>query len=145
MWVYISAKKSLNNCSTIQNRGGNISKILSCTHFHNYCRKHQKFAKCVILHNRTKIVRKSHLLLCKTGIFSSATAIVLQTSANCSYAKASKQQLTAHTSIVKGDMAKCYKHASFSSNALLCSLVLKSNWHYHAKYKTNKFYNKHIP
>ena len=72
-----------------------------------------------------KIVRKSHLLLCKIGIFSSATAIVLQTSVNCSYARASKQQLTAHTSIVKGDMAKCYKHASFSSNALLCSLVLK--------------------
>ena len=72
-----------------------------------------------------KIVRNSHLLLCKLGIFSSATAIVLQTSVNCSYAKSSKQQLTAHTSIVKGDMAKCYKHVSFSSNALLCSLVLK--------------------
>ena len=59
------------------------------------------------------------------GIFSSATAIVLQTSVNCSHTKSSKQQLTAHTSIVTGDMTKCYKHALFSSNTLLCSLVLK--------------------
>ena len=73
-----------------------------------------------------KIVRNSHLLSQKIGIFSSATAIVLQTSINCSHTKSSKQQLTAHTSIVKGNMAKCYKHALFSSNALLCSLVLKS-------------------
>ena len=73
-----------------------------------------------------KIVRNSHLLLCKIGIFSSATAIFLQTSVNCSYAKSSKQQLTAHMSIVKGDTAKCYKHTSFSSNTLLCSLVLRS-------------------
>ena len=72
-----------------------------------------------------KIVRKSHLLSCKIGIFSGATAIVLQTNINCSYARASKQQLTAHTSIVKGDMAKCYKHMSFSPNTLLYSLVLK--------------------
>ena len=60
-----------------------------------------------------KIVRNSHLLLCKIGIFSSATAIVLQTSVNCSYTKSSKQQLTVHTSIVKGDTTKCYKHTPF--------------------------------
>ena len=62
----------------------------------------------------------------KIGIFSSATAIVLQTSINCSHTKPSKQQLTAHMSIVKGNTTKCHKHAPFSSNALLCSLVLKS-------------------
>ena len=73
-----------------------------------------------------KILRKPHLLLHKTGIFSSATAIVPQTSAYCSYAKSSKQQLTAHTPIAKGDTTKCNKHASFSSNALLCLLVFKS-------------------
>ena len=87
-----------------------------------------------------KTVRNSHLLYTKIGIFSSATTIVLQTSVNCSYAKSSKQQLTAHTSIVKGDMTKCYKHAPFSSNALLCSLVLKSQLTLSRKYKTNKFY-----
>ena len=72
-----------------------------------------------------KIVRKPHLLSRKIGIFSGATAIVLEININCSYARASKQQLTAHTSIVKGDMAKCYKHASFSPNTLLYSLLLK--------------------
>ena len=55
-------------------------------------------------------MRNSHLLLCKTGIFSSATAIVVQTSINCSYAKTSKQQLTAHLSIVKEIVTKCSKH-----------------------------------
>ena len=59
------------------------------------------------------------------GTFSSATEIVLQTNINWSYARASKQQLTAHTPMVKGDTAKCYKHVFFSSNALSCSLVLK--------------------
>ena len=73
-----------------------------------------------------KIVRNSHLLSHKNWHFSSATAIVLQTSVNCSHTKPSKQQLTAHMSIVKGNMTKCYKHAPFSSNALLSSLVLKS-------------------
>ena len=34
-------------------------------------------------------------------------------SVNCSYAKTSKQQLTAHTSIVKENTTKCYKHMSF--------------------------------
>ena len=37
-------------------------------------------------------------------------AIVIQTSINCSYAKISKQQLTAHISIVKVIAMKCYKH-----------------------------------
>ena len=74
-----------------------------------------------------KIVRKSHLLLRKKLAFSQVPhQLFFKQSVNCSYTRASKQQLTAHTSIVKGDMAKCYKHASFSSNALLCSLVLKT-------------------
>ena len=73
-----------------------------------------------------KIVRTSHLLSHKIGIFSSATAIVLQTSINCSHTKLSKQQLTAHMSIVKGNMTKCYKHTPFSSSTLLSALVLKS-------------------
>ena len=60
-----------------------------------------------------KIVRNSHLLSHKIGIFSSATAIVLQTSINCSHTKSSKQQLTAHMSIVKGDMDKVLQTHTF--------------------------------
>ena len=88
-----------------------------------------------------KIVRNSHLLLRKIGIFSSATAIVLQTSVNCSYAKSSKQQLTAHTSIVKGDMTKCYKHAPFLFKRTIVFSGVK-NITYSITQNTN--YNKNI-
>ena len=126
MWLNISAK-----AKTIvllhKNQGRNISQIKYNTYSQQNCRKHRNSpnSSSFTIDVDTQLLRKSHLLLCKIGIFSSATAIVLQTKINCSYARASKQQLTAHTSIVKGDMAKCYKHASFSSNALLYSLVLK--------------------
>ena len=74
-----------------------------------------------------KIVRNSHLLSHKIGISSSATAIVLQTSVNCSRTKPSKQQLTAHMSIVKGKMTKCHKTRTFSLQMHYCvHWVLKS-------------------
>ena len=60
-----------------------------------------------------KSVRNSHLLSQRFGISSSATTIVIPTSVNCSQAKISKEQLTPHTSIVKEDYGKCYKHAPF--------------------------------
>ena len=99
-------------------------KVKSYTHSDNHCRKHQKFAKFDTLH-KLKIVRTCHLLFAKLS-FSQVPQQLFYKVLNRSYAKSSKQQLTAHTSIVKGDMAKCYKHTSFSSNALSCSLVLKS-------------------
>ena len=125
MWIYISAIAKTTIFST-QNQGGKISQFKSYKISTSYCRKHRKFAKFVILHNRIQISEKFSPIISKTGIFSSATAIVQQTSVNCSHTKLSKQQLTAHTSIVKGYMAKCYKHAPFSSSALLWSLVLES-------------------
>ena len=76
--------------------------------------KHRNFAILVILHNRIQNSEKfSPIVSQKFGIFSSATAIVLQTSINFSHTKPSKQQLTAHTSIVKGNTTKCHKHAPF--------------------------------
>ena len=99
-------------------------KSFFCKNIHNHCRKHRKFSKLVILHNRIQISENFSPIISKTGISSSATAIVQQTSVNCSHTKLSKQQLTAHTSIVNGYMAKCYKHAPFSSSTLLWSLVL---------------------
>ena len=68
MWSNISAKAKQLFYHTKKNRGGNISQIKSYTYNHNYCRKHRKFAKLIILHNRTQKVRKSHLLLCKISI-----------------------------------------------------------------------------
>ena len=90
---------------------------------------------------KAKIMRNSHLLSHKTGIFSSATAIVLQTGINCSYANSSKQQSTAHTSIVKRNMAKCYKHTLF---LFKCTIVFTGVKNIidsiTLKYKPKKFY-----
>ena len=127
MWVHISAK-SKNNCFTTQNRGGNTSQIISYKNIHNYCRKHRKFTILVILHNRIQNSEKfSPIVTQKLDIFSSATAIVLQTSINCSRTKPSKQQLTAHTSIVKGNMTKCHKHAPFSPNTHIAFTGVKKS------------------
>ena len=74
-----------------------------------------------------KSVRNSHLLSQKTGIFFLKCHSNCSTNKrNCSHTKLSKQQLTAHKSIVKRYTAKCYKHAPFYSSALLWSLVLES-------------------
>ena len=72
-----------------------------------------------------KIVRNSHLLSqnwhflkchsnCSTNKRKLLTHKVIKAAIDCSYI------------YCEGNMAKCYKHALFSSNALLCSLVLKS-------------------
>ena len=83
------------------------------TYNHNHCRKHRKFAKLGSQHNRKYQVQnceKFSPIVTQNWHFSSATAIVLQTGINCSYTKTSKQQLTAHISIVKVIATKCYKH-----------------------------------
>ena len=91
--------------------------------------------------------RNSHLFLHKIGIFSSATAIVLQISVNCSYTKSSKQELTAHTAIVKGDTAKCYKHACFFLQTHYCirkltGIITQNTKQINFTHNTN--YNKNI-
>ena len=65
---------------------------------------------------QNKLVRNSHVLSKKAGIFSSATTIVLQTSENCSCTKFSKQQLIAHMSIVKRIMVSVTNTHPSSSN-----------------------------
>ena len=103
------------------NQGGKISQFKSYKISTSYCRKHQKFAKFIILHNRIQICEKFSPIISKLAFSQSATAIVLQTSVNCSHTRLSKQHLTAHTSIVKEYMAKCYKHAPSSSK---CTIVV---------------------
>ena len=72
-----------------------------------------------------KIVRNSHLLSqnwhflkhhsnCSINKCKSLTHKVIKAAIDCSYI------------YCEGNMAKCYKHALFSSNALLWSLVLES-------------------
>ena len=70
-----------------------------------------------------KSVRNSHLLFQKFGIFSSATSIVLNTKCKLLTHKLSKQQLTAHMSIVKRITVSVTNTHLSSSNAQLCQLV----------------------
>ena len=60
-----------------------------------------------------KLVRNSHLLSQKVAFSQVSHQLSNLQSANCSHANYQKQQLIAHTSIVKRYMAKCYKHAPF--------------------------------
>ena len=99
MWVHINTIAKTIVFHT--NQGGNIPQIKSYKISTNYCRKHRKFAKFINLHNRVQHSEKLSPIISKLAFSQSATAIVLQTSVNCSHSELSKQQLTAHTSIVK--------------------------------------------
>ena len=90
-------------------------------------RKHRKFIKFATLHNTTKLVRNSHLLSQKSGIFSSATTIVISLSVNCSHTKISKEQLTTYTPIVKRITVSVTNTHLSSSNVLLCQLVSQTH------------------
>ena len=52
-------------------------------------------------------------IITKIGIFSSATAIVLQASANCSHTKFSKAAINCSYAYCEEDYGKCYKHTPF--------------------------------
>ena len=104
-----------------------ISSTINCTS-HNYCRTHRKFAQFATLHNTTQtnsekfspIVSKIwHFLKCHNNCYS--------TSVNCSHTKISKEQLTAHTSIVKRITVSVTNTHLSSSNALLCQLVSQTH------------------
>ena len=78
MWIYISKIAKTIIFST-QTEVETFHKLFFCKTIHNYCRKHRKFAKFVILHNRMQISEKFSPIVSKIGIFSSATSIVLHT------------------------------------------------------------------
>ena len=126
MWIHIS-KIAKTIIFFPQTDVESFHKLFFFKSIHNYCRKHRKFAKFVILHNRMEISEKFSPIVTKFGIFSNATAIVLQTSTNCSHTKLSKQQLTALTSIVKRIVVSVTNTHLSSSNALLCQLVSQTH------------------
>ena len=67
-----------------------------------------------------KLVRNSHLLSQKLAFSQVSQQLFNIQSANCSHTNYQKQQLTAHTSIVKRYMAKCYKHTPSLFKAHYC-------------------------
>ena len=89
MWIYISKIAKTIIFST-QTEVEIFHKSIFCKNIHNYCRKHRKFAKFIILHNRTQISEKFSAIVSKIGIFSSATSIVLHTKCKLLTRKLSK-------------------------------------------------------
>ena len=119
MWIYISAIAKTIIFST-QTEVEIFHNLFFCKTIHNYCRKHRKFAKFVILHIRIQISEKFSPIVPKLAFSQVSQQLSNIQSANCSHTNYQKQQLTAHTSIVKRYMAKCYKHAPFSLQAHYC-------------------------
>ena len=78
MWIYISkiAKTIIFSTKTEVEI---FHKLFFCKNIHNFCRKHRKFTKFFILHNRAQISEKFSPIVSKIGIFSSATSIVQHT------------------------------------------------------------------
>ena len=75
MWIDISAiAKTI--ISSTQTEVEIFHKLFFCKTIHNYCRKHWKFAKVIILHNRIQTSEKFSPIISKIGIFSIATPIV---------------------------------------------------------------------
>ena len=86
-------------------------------------RKHRKFTKFMTLHNTAQISEKFSPIITKTWHFLKCYNNYIPNSVNCSHIKISKEQLTAHTPIVKRiTVSVTNTHLSFS-NALLCQLV----------------------
>ena len=83
-------------------------------------RTHRKFAQFATLHNTTQISEKFSPIVSKIWHF-------LKCHNNCSHTKISKEQLTAHTSIVKRITVSVTNTHLSSSNALLCQLVSETH------------------
>ena len=86
-----------------------------------------------------KSVRNSHLLSQNWHFLKVPQQLFYKQALIAHTQKLSKQHSTAHTSIVKGYTAKCYKHAHFSlQSALLWSLVLVSQLTFPHRLQNNK-------
>ena len=124
MWIYISKIAKTIIFST-QTEVEIFHKLFFCKTIHNYCRKHRKFAKFVILHNRTQISEKFSPIVPKIGIFSSVTAIVQHTKRKLLTHKLSKAAINCSYIYCEEIYGKVLQTRTFSlQSTLLWSLVL---------------------
>ena len=113
MWIHISKIAKTIIFST-QTDVEDFIKLFFAKTIHNYCRTHRKFAQFMQLYTiQHKNSEKFSPIITKIGIFSSATAIVLQASANCSHTKFSKAAINCSYVYCEEDYGKCYKHTPF--------------------------------
>ena len=80
-----------------------------------------------------KLVRNSHLLSQKLAFPQVPHQLFFTQSANCPHANYQKQQLTAHTSIVKRYTAKCYIHTQISSKCTIVVTGVSKSTNIHAQ------------
>ena len=132
MWIYISKIAKTIVFST-QTEVETFHKLFFCKTIHNYCRKHRKFTKFIILHNRMQISEKFSPMSQKLAFSQVPHQLFFIQSANCSHANYQKQQLTAHTSIVKRYTAKCYKHTPISSKHTIVVTGVSKSTNIHAQ------------
>ena len=138
MWIYISAIAKTIIFST-QTEVEIFHKLFFCKTIHNYCRKHQKFAKFVILHNRIQISEKFSPIISKIGIFSSATAIVQHTKRKLLTHKLSRAAINCSYIYCEGIYNKVLQtHIILFKCTFVVTGVRKSNNISTQKYKENK-------
>ena len=68
MWIH-SNKIAKTIIFSTQTEVETLHKLFSCKTIHNYCRKHRKFAKFIILHNRTQSTEKFSPIVSKNWHF----------------------------------------------------------------------------
>ena len=90
-------------------------------------RKHRKFTKFATLHNTAQISEKFSPIVTKIWHFLKCHNNCISKSVNCSHIKISKEQLTAHTPIVKRITVSVTNTHLSSSNTLLCQLVSQTH------------------
>ena len=119
MWINISKIAKTIIFST-QTEVEIFHKLIFCKNIHNYCRKHHKFAKFIILHNRAQISEKSSPIVSKIGIFSSATSIVQHTRHKLLTHKLSKAAINCSYTYCEEIYGKVLQTHTFSLQAHYC-------------------------
>ena len=112
MWIYISAIAKTIIFST-QNRGGNISQVIFYKNIHNHCRKHRKFTKFVILHNRIQTSENFSPIIFKKLAFSQVPHQLFFNKRKLLTHKSLKGAINCSYIYCEEDYGKCYKHAPF--------------------------------
>ena len=104
-----------------------LQEITKITIIVKYTENSQNLRLCTIENNSNQSSEKFSPIVSKIWHFLKCHNNCYLTSVNCSHTKISKQQLIAHTSIVKRITVSVTNTHNSSSNALLCQLVSQAH------------------
>ena len=123
MWIHISKIAKTIIFST-QTDVETFHKLFFCKAIHNYCRKHQKFTKFIILHNRTQIGEKFSPIVKKKKklAFSQVPQQLFFKQVQIAHTqKFSKTAINCSYIYYEEDYGKYYKHTPFSFKCTVVS------------------------